>query len=133
MKSVKIILIIIQLFIAIGAIPAGLLYIIDSSGGLMGQTPDLLTRSPFGSFLVPGLFLFVINGFGNLVASILTWRNHPKSRLLSMSLGAILCLWIIIQVYWISLGSFLQPLLFIIGLCEFGLAYWLWKKSKQHG
>jgi len=42
----------------------------------------------------------------------------PGSIPAGLILGIILSLWIIIQVMWITLSSFLQPLFLIIGIAE---------------
>jgi len=118
MKTNSIILACIQVIIAIGAIPAGLGFLIDTSGIVMGASTAMLANSPFETFLIPGLFLFLVNGIGNAAGSLLSFRNHRIAGNAGLLLGVILCLWILIQVYWIGLSSFLQPLFLVVGLAE---------------
>jgi hypothetical protein len=49
---------ILQAFIGVGAVPAGILMIINPSGSDMGMTVEMLVNSPFPNFLIPGIFLF---------------------------------------------------------------------------
>jgi hypothetical protein len=77
---------------------------------------DLLANSPLDSFLLPGLFLLIVNGFANLLGAFLSFTRNRYAGHAGLILGILLCLWIIIQVYWITLSSFLQPLFLVIGL-----------------
>lgn len=131
MKKYFIILGCVQALIAIGAIPAGLGYLKDVSGAAMGTTVELLKNSPLPNFLLPGLFLLIINGFGNGIAAFCSFKKLPMAGTLGLILGLILCLWIIIQVWWISLSSFMQPLFFFIGIIEAILGYLIIKKGKS--
>lgn len=120
----------IQAFIALGAIPAGFGYLSDTTGIGMGTSVELLKNSPFTSFLIPALFLLIVNGFGNVLGAIFSFRIKPIAGEIGFALGIILCLWIIIQVYLIGLISFMQPLFFGIGLVEFILGLIIFIKAK---
>ena len=113
----------IQLFVGIGAIPAGLSMIFEPSGNGIGMTTEILINTPFDTFLIPGIFLFVVNGLCNIYCSILSFRKNNYLGIFSIILGSFLVLWIIIQVYLIGLIHFLQPLFFIIGIVEIILGY----------
>jgi len=56
----------IQLFLigclALSAIGGGLVLIIAPNGKLMGMPLSLLEKSPFDSFLIPGIILFTVLG-----------------------------------------------------------------------
>lgn len=108
----------IQLFVALGAIPAGILYLSDPSGTAMGNSTEMLAHSPFSNYLIPGLFLLIVIGLGSLAVSILSFLRKETASAAGIILGSILCIWIIIQVYWIGYLSFLQPLMFAVGLAE---------------
>ncbi len=118
MRKYFIILGSIQIFIALGAIPAGIGFLSDTSGAAMGNSVDMLANSPLRSFLIPALFLLIVHGLGNVTGAILSFRKKSFSGLAGFSLGVILMLWIIIQVLWIGLSSFMQPLFFFIGIIE---------------
>jgi hypothetical protein len=129
MKKYYIILGCLQIFTAIGAIPAGLGYLSDTTGAAMGTSVKLLAKSPLTSFLVPGLFLVIVHGLGNIVLAVLSFRKKAIAGIAGLGMGIVLCLWIIIQVYWIGLSHFLQPFFLIIGLVEFALGWVIWKKN----
>jgi len=129
MKKYFIILGALQSFTALGAIPAGLGYLLDTSGEKMGVTTELLANSPLDSFLLPGLFLLIVNGIANALGAYLSFTGKKFSGHLGIVLGILLSLWIIIQVAWISLSSFLQPLFLIIGIVNVFLG---WKIVKNN-
>lgn len=118
MKKYSIILGSTQLFIAAGAIPAGLLYLIDPSGSKMGTPTEMLVNSPFSTFLIPGLFLLIINGFANVAGAVMSFKKNPYAGIVGIALGLTLCVWIIFQIKWIGFNSFLQPLFLLIGIFE---------------
>ena len=116
-----------QTFTAIGAIPAGIGYLMDTSGKDMGASTELLANSPLNSFLLPGLFLLLVNGLAHLVGVYLSITRNRYAGHAGLILGILLTLWIIIQVVWISLSSLLQPLFLLIGLIN---TYLSWKILK---
>ena len=105
-----------QAITAIGAIPAGIGYLMDTSGQGMGASVELLANSPLKSFLLPGLFLLLVNGLAHLAGAYMSFSRNRYSGHAGLILGVLLSLWIIIQVAWISLSSILQPLFLVIGL-----------------
>jgi hypothetical protein len=105
-----------QAFTAIGAIPAGIGFLMDTTGKGMGASPEILADSPLDSFLLPGLFLVLVNGIANIAGAWLSFRKNMYAGHAGVLLGVALALWIIIQVAWISLSSILQPLYLVIGL-----------------
>lgn len=131
MKKYYIILGILLAFTGIGAVPAGLGYLADTSGQGMGTSTALLANSPLKSFLLPGLFLLIINGLGNLFGAFVAFTRKRIAGLAGFCLGIILVIWISIQVYWITLSSFMQPLFFFIGLAEAVLGWYIMKKDNR--
>lgn len=131
-KRLSIFLGIIQIIIAIGAIPAGLSMIIEPNGTDVGMSTEILLRSPFQNFFIPGLFLFIINGLLNAIGAFLSFVRNKYAGIFGLSLGIILVLWICIQVYFIDLTHFLQPLFFVIGIIEMILGYFLISKMKSN-
>lgn len=114
-----------QLFVGIMAVPVGLMMIVEPNGSPLGIPNEWVADSVFGSFLVPGLFLLLVNGVGQLVAAALAVVRHPLAPWLMGALGVGLLIWIAVQVLIIPL-SFLQPVLFLLGLVEgFAAFFWL--------
>lgn len=122
---------ILLLVVSVGALPAGLMMIIGPDGKSMGLSVDALKNSPFNSFLVPGLFLFIVNGIFNFTGGILCLRNHRLTSAIGLSLGTIMILWIIIQVLIIGLNSILQPLYLCIGIIEVIISIFLRNMEKR--
>jgi hypothetical protein len=131
MKKYYFILGSLQAFTALGAIPAGIGYLLDISGQRMGVTTDLLANSPLDSFLLPGLFLVFVNGIANALGAFLSFTRNKFAGHVGLILGIILIIWIIIQIYWITLSSFLQPLFLIIGTAYIFLGWKIMKQSSR--
>jgi len=131
MKKYYIILGALQSFTALGAIPAGLGYLLDTSGKGMGVTTEMLSESPLNSFLLPGLFLLIVNGFANALGAYLSFIRNKIAGHMGLILGILLTLWIIIQVAWITMSSFLQPLFLVIGLTNIFLSWRILKNKSM--
>jgi hypothetical protein len=123
-KRVSIFLGIIQVIISIGAIPAGLSMIIEPNGSGVGMSTEVLLTSPFQDFFLPGIFLLIVNGLFNAIGAFLSFTRNKYAGIFGLMLGIILLLWISIQVYFIGLTHFLQPLFFVIGIIEIVLGYY---------
>ena len=110
-----------QTLIGLSAVAGGLGLTLDPSGESLGMPLEMLQRSPFVTFLIPGLFLLLVNGIGTLIGATLSFRRHPLAGALAALLGAIMMAWIVLQVMWIGYGSWLQALYVVVGLVELGL------------
>lgn len=114
-----------QVFVGIMAVPVGLMMVVEPNGSPLGIPNEWVADSTFGSFLVPGLFLLLVIGVGQLVAAALAVIRHPLAPWLMGALGVGLLIWIAIQVLIIPL-SFLQPAIFVISLVQgFVALFWL--------
>jgi hypothetical protein len=112
-----------QVFIGVGAIDGGYLLISDPSGANMGFDLELLRSSPFKDYLIPGVLLFSINGLGSILGGLLSIMRYRFSGELAMILGLFLVLWIIFQMLWIGLVSWIQPLYLVFGFIELYLGW----------
>jgi len=126
-KKRSIVLGIIQLFISIGAIPAGLSMIFEPDGAGVGMSTEILVNAPFRTFLFPGLVLFIDLGLSNLIAAFLSFRKSKYAGILGCLLGIILLIWLSVQIYFIGLTFFLQLVFFVVGIVEIYLGYKLYK------
>lgn len=114
-----------EIFVAVMAVPVGLVMIVDPNGSPVGIPHDWIANSGFGSYLVPGIFLFAVNGIGELFAAGLAVRRHWLAPWMMGGLGVALMIWIAVQVLIIPL-SFLQPTIFVIGAAQGLIAlFWL--------
>ena len=102
-------------FIAFTAIPAGLLLAIRTDGFLLGLPVELLARSPFRYYLIPGLVLAIVVGGGSALAASAAWRRHDLAPLLVRVSGLVIAGWISLQIFFIGYQGFLQPFIFLIG------------------
>ncbi len=118
-----------QLFVSVGAVAASLLLIFYPSGELLQTPPDMLKDSPFSSFLIPGIILFLVNGLGQLLAAILTFRRHRFAGLVGTIFGVGLMVWIFVQVNMIGGRNILQYSYFAIGVLETSLAFLIQKNT----
>ena len=98
---------------AILAIPVGLSFITDPTGQSMGLPAGWIEATPFGSYLVPGLYLLLMNGVAMLALAGLTVMRHWTAPWLTGVLGSGMVIWILVQILvmpetmfltWIFLG-----------------------------
>ena len=129
-KSTSFILGGLQVFIGLGAVGGGLGMIIDPSGSGMGFPMEMLQGSPFPDFLIPGLFLFTVNGLGSLIGAGLSFARHRYAGEAAIALGAILVAWIVIQVAIINSVHWLHVLYFVLGLLELALGLAVRRESR---
>ncbi|MBC8452718.1 MAG: hypothetical protein H8D65_02560 [Spirochaetes bacterium] len=101
-------------FVGIGALVGGGAAILNPNSPL-GIPPDSLEGSLFTNYLIPGIILFTVLGFGDLFALFLSCK-FPKTQAYSgCTMGGALMIWIIVQC--IILGSivFLHVFFFAVG------------------
>ena len=82
-RSFRIIATILLLFNAISALFGGWSLMIDQSGETLDMPIRFLEHSPFETFLVPGIILFVTNGLFSLlfaVMALLKFMNYSIER-----------------------------------------------------
>ncbi len=123
LSGVAIALAAIQLFVGLMGVAGGIPMILEPSGAITGFQTEMLARSPFQDYLIPGLFLLFVNGLGSVAAGILTLLRHRLSGDLALAFGAFLLAWIVIQVLWIGLVNWMQPFFFALAVAELCLGY----------
>jgi GNAT superfamily N-acetyltransferase len=96
--------------------------------GAEGVPLELLQGSPFDSYFIPGLFLFVFIGGSFLLASIAVFARWKMARTLSFAAVALVLAWLAIQVYLIGYISWMQPVTAVIALVILVLA-WFYRSS----
>jgi hypothetical protein len=123
-------LLVLLFFQGVSATPSGMMLVLDPSGERMQMPLTWLENSPFPNYLIPGLILSIVLGLGAFFVFIclLTlpdwgWmeRINPFKRqhwawTASAAFGLALMIWITVQVLMVSLGAWLQPFYFGVGL-----------------
>lgn len=120
-----------QAFIALGALAGGFLLVKDPTGSAMGLPLSLLDGSMFTDYLIPGLFLFLVNGLGSTLGAILSFRKNQYAGEAATALGAILVAWIVIQVSIIHSVHLLHILYFTLGIIELALGVLMVRGGKR--
>ena len=115
-----------EVFTALGAIPVGIQLLRDPSGAAIGLPADWIEATPFGTYLVPGLYLLVMNGVGMLAVAGLSVARHPSAPWLTGILGMGLLIWILVQLRVMPEASPLQAVFGGIGVALMGVSVaWL--------
>ncbi len=117
---------ILQIFIGIGAVPAGIAMITDPSGSSLEMPAEMLINSPFSDFLIPGIFLLVANGIGSLLGGVASFLRYKFASEIAAVLGTFLIIWIVAQVWWMGI-HWLHFLYIIFGVVELVLGLMLRK------
>ncbi len=121
----------IQAFIGLGALGGGFMLVRDPSGSALELPMSLLEGSPFPDFLIPGMFLFAVNGVGSMIGAGLSFTRRRYAQEIAIVLGAILIAWIVIQVVIISSFHWLHVLYFILGVVELGIGLYIRRRRLQ--
>ena len=110
--------IVLETLLSIGALGGGLVLMIAPRGEIMPLPLSALAGSPFDTYLVPGLILFGVLGFGPLVAAGLAWLRHPLAPTAAFAVGVGLLIWVAVEVAIIGYSNEppLQALYAILGV-----------------
>ncbi len=108
-------------FIGIGAVFGGLGAVLNPEAP-MGISTDTLKLGPFETFLIPGLFLLIVLGMGNLATGWLLRYPWKVRGFISGTFAVIMVLWIVIQCVILQSVNALHVLFFLIGLLQGVLA-----------
>lgn len=117
-----------QAFIGVGAVAGGLGLALDPSGGSLGVPLELLEKTPFTTYLIPGIILVAVNGMGSLAGAALALAKQRYAGEAAMALGAFLVAWILIQVYWMAGFHWLHWLYLGLGIVE-ALLGWVVRRT----
>ena len=88
----------------------------------LGMPADWLVGSPFGSWVLPGVFLLLVVAGPMLAAAVGDIVRAPWSYRASTLAAALLVGWIVVQLVVLRRYFFLQPVLLGVGLVGAGLA-----------
>ena len=125
MKIIRIALGTILAIIAVNAFGGGYY----GMAGAKDIPTEWLEGSPFSSYFIPALFLFVVVGGACLFTSIAVFKQWKMARSGSFISGILMLSWILVQLSIIGYVSWMQPAIFIAGLCVLALAWLLRSES----
>ena len=125
-------LVVLALFNALSAFAGG----VAVTAGIIGMPLSILAGSPFTSFVIPGIVLFVVVGGSQFVAAVLLLRRREAGLLWSTVAGIGMLVWIFVEIMIIGGGAWLQTLYFLTGLAQvvlvlalLGIVAWLPRTS----
>jgi hypothetical protein len=112
-----------EALIALTSIPAGILLAVKRDGSMIRLPLELLKGSPFHSYLIPGLVLFLVVGGASIAAIVAVWVHSPYAYWFTLASSLLLMGWIIAQVLFIGYQGLLQPMVLSIGIILFALSW----------
>lgn len=115
MKKLYSILLVLHVFVGIGAMAGGWAAI-DNPQAPLGVSSDILENSPFSNFFIPGIILFTVIGFGNILSAVTICFKMKFQTYISCIFSSALVIWIIVQCIMINSVRFLHVIFFILGL-----------------
>jgi hypothetical protein len=121
MNSTRVLSITLLLLVGAAALFGGGSMLIDPTGVSLGLSPELLQATSFGTFLFPGLVLFLSVGIFGVTTAVLTLMKHPLASRLTILQGTILAGWIAVQAYLLQVFDPLQVVVGGIGFTLFCL------------
>lgn len=127
----KIVLLCLNMLIGIGGVFGSFLALSTEARNRMGISTELLKNSPFATFLIPGLFLLIIIGLGNVFTGYANYRNVQSYAFYECLIGIILMSWLIIQCLLLQSVMFLHVLFFLLGIVQVLFACLIIKKDKR--
>ncbi len=99
--------------------------------GAKGVPIEWLNGSPFESYLIPGIILFVIVGGSFLFAAVVVLRKYSYGKIISIAASIILFIWLAVEIYIIGYVSWMQPATAVAGLLVLILALFLNEPARK--
>lgn len=96
--------------------------------GAEGVPLELLDGSPFKSYFIPSLVLFVVVGGSFLFAAIAVFARLPYARFAAIGAVAVVFIWLAVQLAVIGYVSWMQPATAITGIVILVLSWFMPKK-----
>jgi len=120
-----------EIFLGLGALFGGGAFILAPDGHLLGMPTKLLSGSPFPSYLLPGIILFVFVGLAPLMAAAMTIRRQALAPLAAVAVGLTLIGWVSVEMVILAgPGSLAWALYLVLGaiIAAIGVA---WRRSSR--
>ena len=121
------VLVLIEIFLALGAIPSGASLLADPSGrSIWVGLESALQYIPFlHDFTLVGVWLIAVYGVLPLILAVGLWMQRRWAWRIALVLGAVIIVWILAELVMLySLGfTFFYPLYGGIGILTIGILY----------
>lgn len=117
MKKVYKILLVLHLFVGLGAMAGGSAAMLSPQSP-MGMSTDVLNNSHFSDFLIPGIILFAVIGVGNIFSALMMFFKLKYQGYISSIFSFVLVIWIIVQCIMLRTIVGLHVIFLIIGLIQ---------------
>jgi len=114
-KFIAYLLGVIQTFIGVTAIAGGI-RLVSHPNGISDFPIEWLNNSPFSNYLIPGLVLLIVIGFGNVVAGVVSFLRKKYSGSMAALFGTFLIFYMTIEIWFVGVRNFLQPLYLMLGI-----------------
>jgi hypothetical protein len=118
--------VVLEVFTGIFAVPVGWSFLQDPTGSALGIPQGWIEATPFGSYVIPGLYLLAVNGVAMFALAALTVRRHWIAPWLTGTLGVGMIIWILVEIIALPETMFLTWLFLAIGIVlGFIALFWL--------
>ena len=107
-------LVAVLLVVAANAVYGGIGLIVNG----MGMPDDWLTRTPFDSWVLPGVALLTTVAVPQVWGLVVVWRGGDRAPNAALLVGLALVVWIVVQLLVLRRYFFLQPVIAFLGLAE---------------
>lgn len=113
------------IFNSIAALYGGSLLIIDPTGEELKLPLALLKYSPFQSFLMPGILLFIFIGVFSVVVSTLIINQNRRYPMFIVYQGIILAGWLMVQINILQMVNELHYLMGTVAILLIACGWFL--------
>lgn len=114
-----------------GALYGGWLLITSPDGSSLQLPLDYLKKSPFETYLIPGIILFTANGLFSFLTLFLMVLRDKKAPWFILTQGILLTGWILVQVIMIQVFHPFQLIFGLTGIILTGIGWYGIPKNKK--
>ncbi len=116
MKFLRQFTLLILAFITLSAIVAGVLFLMDPDGSLLGISYSYLSDSPFKNFWIPAMVLLLVVGIPGIVVSMITYKSLPGYLKYIVGYAIIIIVFIVIQVKLVESYNYLNTIYILLAV-----------------
>jgi hypothetical protein len=131
MKTVRWMAIVLLVFLSVSSFYGSIPMIADPHGSPLGMPQALLQHSPFPSFLVPGLVLFIANGVLALWTLWLVLAQVPRSPRWTVLQGCMLLGWLVVECIMLRMVIWPHYLYAAVALGLIAAGSVLWRAEER--